>query len=995
MKRNWQRDELDEYFTLVPPELGLLADKPEAHRLGQALLLKYFQLMGRFPLHKAEIPKDVVDYVAKQLHLKAELHLQYDWRGRSIKTHRAEIRAYLGFRESSESELVNLSNWLRTQIFRHDQDEEHLKALLYERFRQAKLEPTTPSRIERMLRSALHDYEEQFFQTVFAKLAVTTHTGLEALLLSPAQIIHSVEEVNAPVEKGNLKNSLARPPLVDLRNDPGKPGLETVLAECAKLKRLRELKLPLDLWGAVAPGVIGRYAQRVATDTVQHLRRMTPPTRYTLLAAFCTTRSQTITDNLIELLIDLIHRIGAKAERKVDKELIADYRRVEGKPNLLYLLAQASVAKPEGQVKEVVFPVVSEQTLKDVIVEHESSGLNYRQKVYSVMRGSYSHHYRRMIPEILNVLQFQSNNTVYRPVIEALELIKKYAESGAEQVYYPVGEQVPLQGVVKGNWLALVVERSPVQGRKRINRIYYEMCVLQTLRERLRCKEIWVEGANRFRNPDQDLPADFEKLRQTYYEVLQQPLSAQTFIADLQQKMMSSLEKLDKNLPSNSHVRLTQRNGGWISLSPLEPLPEPRNLERLKAELSRRWPQTNLLDILKETDLRVGFTNLFRSAGQRENLDRATLQKRLLLCLYALGTNTGLKSMSAGTTGESYQDLLYVKRRFIARDYLKAAIAQVANAIFQTRQATIWGEGTTTCASDSKKFGAWDQNLLSEWHVRYGGRGVMIYWHVEKHSTCIYSQLKSCSSSEVAAMIEGVLRHCTEMSVEKNYVDTHGQSEVAFAFCHLLGFQLMPRLKNIYAQKLYRPNAGQSEAYPNLQPILTRPINWELIRQQYDEMIKFSTALRLGTAETEAILRRFTRNNLKHLTYQALAELGKAIKTLFLCEYLNSEALRREINEGLNTIENWNGVNNFIFYGKSSEFNSNQFGEQEISMLALHLLQISLVYINTLMLQEVLGEKEWLDSLKSEDRRGLSPLLYAHINPYGIFRLDLSERLAI
>jgi TnpA family transposase len=55
--------------------------------------------------------------------------------------------------------------------------------------------------------------------------------------------------------------------------------------------------------------------------------------------------------------------------------------------------------------------------------------------------------------------------------------------------------------------------------------------------------------------------------------------------------------------------------------------------------------------------------------------------------------------------------------------------------------------------------------------------------------------------------------------------------------------------------------------YPNLQPVLTRPIKWELIRQQYDEMVKFATALRLGTAETEEILRRFTRNGVQHPTY--------------------------------------------------------------------------------------------------------------------------------
>ncbi len=93
---------------------------------------------------------------------------------------------------------------------------------------------------------------------------------------------------------------------------------------------------------------------------------------------------------------------------------------------------------------------------------------------------------------------------------------------------------------------------------------------------------------------------------------------------------------------------------------------------------------------------------------------------------------------------------------------------------------------------------------------------MMVYWHVDKNATCVYSHLKTCVSSEVGSMIKGVLRHDTDMDMSKTYVDTHGQSTIGFAFSHLLNFDLLPRLKNLNKQKLFYSSDKHKNSYPNL-----------------------------------------------------------------------------------------------------------------------------------------------------------------------------------
>lgn len=982
LKKNWQTEELIENWTLIPQELELLANKIGGNKIGFAIMLKYFQLMARFPDASEQIPDLVTSYIANQVNTPVSSYSDYTPQGRSAKVYRAEIRTLFNFRTATTQDSEEISDWLITSIIPREQKIELIKEIVYQKFRELQIEPPTPNRVERLIRRALSVSENQWCNQITSKLTTISKEQIDILLKTDEKLTDEL------TSSSKLKTS----DFAFVKTDPGAVGLDTFLTEIEKLKRIRAVGLPTNLFQGISAKIIQKYRQRAATESPYDLRQHPETIRYTLMSAFCHQRSQEITDNLIEILISIIKRIGTRAEKRIQKELIEDFKQITGKTNILFRIAEVALANPQGVIQKVVYPVVSQETLKNLVKESKSSSTAYRQKVHTVMRSSFATHYRRMIPQLLEVLEFRSNNDIHHPIILALELLKKYMDSKAK--YYDLEEKIPIEGVLKTGWKDIIIEKTD-EGKERINRINYEIIVLQALRERLTCKEIWVVGADRYRNPDEDLPTDFEHNRILYYQALKLPENVESFITGLQQQMRFGLETFNQDMPNNTGVKIIGNKNGLIRVSPFEPVDEPPNLQHIKGEINNQWHNTSLLDILKETDLRVNFTQNFKSMGTREIIERESLQKRLLLCIYGMGTNTGLKRINTGINGENYQDLLYVRRRYIQKDQLRSAITSVVNAIFEIRNPEIWGEGTTSCASDSKHFGSWEQNLMNQYHLRYGGRGVMIYWHVEKKSTCIYSQLKTVSSSEVAAMIEGVLRHCTNMDVQKNYVDSHGQSEVAFAFSHLLGFQLMPRLKRIKVQRLYLPDLGQSNNYPHLRQILTRPINWDLIRQQYDQMIKYATALRLGTAQTEAILKRFNRSALKHPTYLALIELGKAVKTIFLCQYLNSEVVRREINEGLNVVERWNGVNDFIFYGRGGEFASNRLENQELSVLSLHLLQVCLVYVNTLMIQKVLEQPHWQTRLNKRDLQAITPLIFSHVNPYGTFKLDLNERIKL
>lgn len=956
-------DELGREWTLDFDHVQFIWSKPKASWIDYGVQIAFFKKAGRFPAKASEVGSGIIDYIRSQLYRSGKVIPWLPSDGRTERRRRLEIKELLSIEPFSSSDEVVLRKWLKEEHGSSGADTKLVLSDILIWCVERRLDAPSESICTRYINSIRREFDTNFLTTLSENLSDLTKVTLTA----------------------SLEDHGSVPSFSDMKTDPGRVARKTILSITARLTFIQQLNLPSELLTNANPDWIARMYRRVAQETAWEMLRHKDPICFGLYALYLIRREADITDALVDLLIDTVHKIRKRAERTIAHETSRDVQQVFGKERILADIAVAALASPNGRIKDIIFPIANQSKLKSIVEEQRNRG-EWAGRVYQIMRSSWASHYRSMLKPLLQCLGFRSNNVLYHPILNAVTWIEEQLDNPARIIRPEDG--VPIEGVIAPKWRAAVIEPDGS-----INRISYELCTLLALRERLRCKEVWVRNASKFGNPDDDLPQDFETRREDYYQTLGLSRDAKEFTAKLKALMTTELRTLNRELAKSKTVRILWKQKPRISVSPLKPSPEPPNLEALKLEISNRWPMTSLLQMLTETALSTNFLDAFKTSGDRVVLDKETLRHRLLLCLYGLGTNAGLKRMSSAIPRVSYPELLHVRRKFIDSNALREASRIVANATLALRNSDIWGEPGTACGSDSQQFGAWDQNPLAEWHMRYGGRGIMIYWHVEKKSVCVYSQLKKVSSSESASMIQGVLNHCTDLKIERQYVDSHGQSEIAFAFCHLLGFDLAPRLKAIARQKLYLPSHQIKSSLGDIAPILSSVIDWNSIERDYDEMVKYTTAMNEKIADPESILRRFTRSDVMHPTYKALSELGRAIKTIFLCRYLRSEALRREIHEGLNVVENWNSATGFVHFGRGGEIATNRREDQEVAAQSLHLLQNAMIYVNTHMFQAVLSDPEWAERMTPADQRGITPLIYSHVNPYGVFDVNLNDRM--
>lgn len=953
-------EDVTDTWTIKYDETQFLRNKKRETQLNYAFRLKFYQKMGRFPRQSDAIAPKALDYLKDQLEL-SEVEV-LDAPDRTERRRHSEIKTFLCLRPFTETDQTELDDWLRSNPGLLNFSTEDLKTSIRVWVLHQGCTPITERDIVRMCAALRAKHDQAEYERIFGLL---DQTAIQALTHSMA-------------------GQGQHPSLAEIRGHSGKPNHKTFDETIRLLSFIQSLALPREYIGAIHDDWCKDIRKRVMHLKPAEIRRHNPAKQTGMYAVYLHHKEQALTDSAIDTVLTLIQAQRRRARNAFATDAVQNANKLINRDKLLIEILEASLADPKGSVEDVVFNIIG-KTEALSIVNAKTLLQPKSVSTFAHMHKRWKTTYRRLLKTLLETVTFHSNNPQCYPLLEALDWISLNFHT---RKIIAGRDDIPIEGVIPKSMMPSVVGKGGV-----VDKYSYELCVVTSLRDRLRSRAIWVSGSQTYRNPDEDTPPDFDANIEKYCKILDLDAGPARLVETLKFEMEQQLLGLNAEIVKNPHISIDWGEKRRFKISKLPRLDEPRNLLSLKRELGRRWPMTSLMDMLKETALDTNFLKVFKTIGDYQNIDAASLRKRQLLCLYALGSNTGIKRTSAAIDDVSYEQLLHVNRRFIDAEAVQEANRIVVNSILDTRDPDIWGSHSTTCASDSKQFQAWSQNPRAEKHLRYDDNGLMIYWHVENGSVCVYSQAKKVSTPEPASMIAGFLKHASKLKINQHFVDSHGQTEIAFAFCYLLGFDLAPRIKNIAGFKLYLPEAGISSVLDEIRCVTNRPINWDLVREQYSEMVKYAVSMKLGRSDPDKILRRFYKADIMHPTHKGLAELGRAVKTIFACRYLRSLTFRQEIQKGLNVMENWNSATNFVFYGRSGEISTNIEEGQDLAVQSLHLLQNSMIYVNTHMYQSVLSEPAWRSKMTPNDYRAITPLIYEYVNPYGKIELNLAKRI--
>lgn len=586
---------------------------------------------------------------------------------------------------------------------------------------------------------------------------------------------------------------------------------------------------------------------------------------------------------------------------------------------------------------------------------------------------------------MLDVLDIESS-TEDNSLIKALQAIRElYSNKKSIKRMELVDLDIDLS-FTGDKWQKLIKVKK--DGKIFLDREHLESCVFSCLVAELKCGDVFVKDSENYADYRTQLLSweECKKEIPMYCEALGLESNPDSFVKQLKESLTETAKKVDNMYPGNTSL-VIEANGKF-TLKQYTSKKESKRVRELEEKIFKLIPERNILEVLCNTHHWVPWTRHFgHISGSDNKLDNAL--EKYLLTSFTYGCNLGPIQASKHLAGIiSAKTLSYLNNRHVTSEKLNSALRDIINKYKMLELPTFWGTGKHA-AADGTMVEMFRNNIVSEYHIRYGKNGGIMFHLISDTYIALMGTFIPCGTWEAVNLLDLFIQNKSEIQPDTIHGDTQQQSGTVFALSYLLGVNLMPRIRNWKDLKFFRPS--KTTKYKYIDSLFKETVDWNLIETHWKDIFQVVISIKEGKLLPSTLLKKLNNQSRKNRLFFAFKELGMVIRTIFLLKYIIDMDVRQKITNETNKVEAYNGFIDKIRFGDDGIITSNDPIEQEKRVKYSELVANAIILQNTVDMTYAInklianGEK-----ISRSDIESLSPYILRNIKRFGVYHIDVN-----
>jgi TnpA family transposase len=939
LKSNPSVKELNEAYTPNVFELVYAEERTRepAPRVGLLLQLKTFQRLGYFVALK-DIPEPIIKHVAISAgynDIPAGLAAYDDSSAR--RRHMGLVRDFLGVTAWGEQGTQVMAEACRQAATSKDDLTDIINIAIEELICQ-RFELPAFVTMHRAAQTARAEVNHGYYQQVCDKLSLGVKEKLGKLLTRPAYETQSQWD--------------------HLKTEPKQPTTQNTGDFLDHLQWLRDQAVPPDVFSAVPDVKIKQFALEARSLDLASINDLAKPKRFTLVAALIVSQTARALDDVADMFIRMVQKLHNQAYEALAQDQSDQTERTD---SLVDTLRNVTLAyKSDGTTEERLSAIgeVLEPDADEILAKCEAHSATAGRNYLPFLPRFYSHQ-RAVLFRFLENIALVSTSPD-KSLTEAIAFIVRNKPNRHEwlpvtrQETKPDGttEAVPLLDLsfVLGKWRPLVT-KNPEEPVTRVERRFFELCVMTAVMDELKSGDLCIPGSDQYSDYRDQLLTE-EECRETlasYPERAGLPMEGKALVGKLRAHLEECARKADEGYLQNGYLQIEKDK---VILKRFRRTPDPPGFRQFERFLKNRMTLVGILDALVDTEEWLHWTRHFRPiSGKEPKLDNP--RDRYIITTFCYGFDFGPTQTCRSIRGLDRRQVSFINQRHITEDFLDEAITTVVNAFHELPLPKLWGLGKTASA-DGTKWDLFTENLMAEYHIRYGGYGGIGYYLVSDCYIALYSRFTTCGSWEGHYILDFVQQLESQIRPDTLHGDSQSQSATIFGLAYLLGIKLQPRIRNWKGLNFLRPY--KEIRYKHIDTLFTEEADWKLVETMLPEMLRVALSIGAGRLKPSTVLRRLATHSRKNKLYFAFRELGTIVRTAFLLEYLSDVDLRRKIQVATNKSERFNQFVQWVAFGGGAFAYESVRDEQRKFIKYNHLVANLLIYHNVVTMTRAIHQ---------------------------------------